>query len=233
MFLCAVARPRFCTTSNSWFDGKIGIWPVGDWVPAQRASCNCARGTLVWRNKNITREVYRDYLVNKLLPAIHQRWPLSGTSKIRIQQDGAKCHIPDDDPEFCDALDNSGLHETTIYTQAANSPDVNICDLGFFRAIQSANDEIAADERAMIENVEAAYWNYPHEQLNKTWLTLQSCFNGIIETLGSNNYYIPHMGKDALQRTGALPLVLDVTSAAERFLYPEEHSNLSMEDEEE
>ena len=32
MFLCAVARPRYDTNKNAWFDGKIGIWPIGKWA---------------------------------------------------------------------------------------------------------------------------------------------------------------------------------------------------------
>ena len=31
MFLCAVAHPRFNPCANSWWDGKLGIWPIGDW----------------------------------------------------------------------------------------------------------------------------------------------------------------------------------------------------------
>ena len=38
MFLCAVARPRYDTNKNAWFDGKIGIWPIGEWEPAKRSS---------------------------------------------------------------------------------------------------------------------------------------------------------------------------------------------------
>ena len=40
MFLCAVARPRYDTNKNAWFDGKIGIWPIGKWEPAKRKSKN-------------------------------------------------------------------------------------------------------------------------------------------------------------------------------------------------
>ena len=29
MLLCAVARPQFNPTVNSWWDGKLGIWPIG------------------------------------------------------------------------------------------------------------------------------------------------------------------------------------------------------------
>ena len=29
MFLCVVARTRYDTNKNAWFDRKIGIWPIG------------------------------------------------------------------------------------------------------------------------------------------------------------------------------------------------------------
>ena len=38
MFLCAVARPRYDTNKNAWFDGKIGIWPIGKWELVKRSS---------------------------------------------------------------------------------------------------------------------------------------------------------------------------------------------------
>ena len=40
MFLCAIPHPRFNPCANSWWDGKLGIWPIGDWEPAKRASKN-------------------------------------------------------------------------------------------------------------------------------------------------------------------------------------------------
>ena len=30
MFLCAVVRPHFNPCPNSWWDGKLGIWPIGE-----------------------------------------------------------------------------------------------------------------------------------------------------------------------------------------------------------
>ena len=46
MFLAAVARPRFDAEGKCIFDGKIGIWPFVETVPAKRSSANRARGTL-------------------------------------------------------------------------------------------------------------------------------------------------------------------------------------------
>ena len=53
MFLCAVARPRYDTRRNAWFDGKIRIWPIGKWELVKRSSKKCAKGTPVWKNQCI------------------------------------------------------------------------------------------------------------------------------------------------------------------------------------
>ena len=91
-FLCAIAHPHFNPCANSWWDGKLGIWPIGDWEPAKRGSKNRPKGTLVWKNKVVTKEVYHELLISKLLPAIVEKWPWTDwlSRKILIQQDGAK-----------------------------------------------------------------------------------------------------------------------------------------------
>ena len=132
MFLCAVARPRFNTCSNSWWDGQLGIWPIGDWEPVKRKSKNRPKRMLVWKNKIITKEVYHDLVITKLTPSILEKWPRRDQSsrQIFIQQDGAKDHISCENNLFNDALVEKGIN-ATLYTQAANSPDVNLFDLGF------------------------------------------------------------------------------------------------------
>ena len=42
----------------------------------------------------------------------------------------------------------------------------------------------------------------------------------IIENDGGNDYKIPHMGKESMERRGLLPGVLDVTPAASAWLNP-------------
>ena len=230
MFLCAVARPRYDTRRNAWFDRKIGIWPIGKWEPAKRSSKKHAKGTPVWKNQCIMRDVYREYLIEKFLPAVKEKWPTCN-ARIRLQQDGAKSHILEDDVEFREAVEEIGLN-LTVFTQSPNSPDTNILDLGFFRAIQSFNDDCPANEEELIKSVEKAYGEYPWRKLNSVWLTLQSCFNMIIENDGGNDYKIPHMGKESLDRRGLLPLVLDVTPAATAWLNPmmDDNSTLDADD---
>ena len=92
MFLCVMARPRYDTNKNTWFDGKIGMWPIGKWEPVKWSSKKCTKGTPVWKNQCITRDVYHEYLIQKLLPAVIERWP-TNNRRIRLQQDGTKSHI--------------------------------------------------------------------------------------------------------------------------------------------
>ena len=168
------------------FDGKIGIWPIGKWEPAKWSSKTHTKGMPVWKNQCITQDVYQEYLIQKLLPAIKQRWPMNN-GRIWLQQDGAKSNILEDNDEFKEVVDEIGLN-LTVYTQSPNSPDTNILDPGFFRAIQSFNDDCPANEEELIKSVEKAYGEYPLCKFNDVWRTLQSCLNMIIENDGGNDY---------------------------------------------
>ena len=35
MFLCAIARLHYDPCAKCFWDGKLGIWPIGDWEPAK------------------------------------------------------------------------------------------------------------------------------------------------------------------------------------------------------
>ena len=73
--------------------------------------------------------------------------------------------------DFKVALMEKGINGE-LYTQAANSPDVNLLDLGFFRVIQSFNDAVLKNEEELIEVVSAAYGSYPQNKINHTSLNL-------------------------------------------------------------
>ena len=127
MFLCAIACPRFNLCVNLWWDGTLGIWPIGGWEPAKRGSKNRPKGTLVWKNKVVTQQVYWELLISKLLPVIVEKWPQTDqlSRKILIQQDGAKSHISADNDEFNESLIDQNIN-AELNTQAANSPDVSL-----------------------------------------------------------------------------------------------------------
>ena len=220
MLLCAMARPRWDTARNCIWDGKIGIWPIGNFEPAKRNSKNRPKGTLVWKNEEVNREVYRKILIDKVIPAIKEKWPRGCNRKIWMQQDGAKAHIAPDDEEWLEGVKEAGMDKKlALYTQPPNSPDFNLNDLGFFRALQSDyEDECPEDEAGIIDFVQMAFNRYDHVMINRIWLTLQSCLNCALERNGDNDYKIPHMGKEKLEKEGKLPTVLEVVDCVDIFL---------------
>lgn len=66
----------------------------------------------------------------------------------------------------------------------------------------------------IIECVLKTYEDYPCNKINRLWVTLQSIFNCIIEHHGGNDYKIPHMNKEKLEREGTLPRALAVSDEA-------------------
>jgi hypothetical protein len=75
IFLCVTYRPRFengvCT-----FDGKIGCFPLVTSERAKMSSVNRPTGTMeVKPITPITRDVIRQFMIEKVLPAIKANWP--------------------------------------------------------------------------------------------------------------------------------------------------------------
>jgi hypothetical protein len=139
MFLCVTARARF-RDGQCIFDGKIGCFPLVTYEPAQRSNAvtGRVRGDMVMKPiQSITRDVIREFMINQVLPAIRAKWPREDVGNpIYIQQDNAPTHLKLDDPLFCEAAKQDGF-DIRLICQPPNSPDFNILDLGFFRAIQA------------------------------------------------------------------------------------------------
>lgn len=86
-------------------DGKIGIWPIVTREPALRNSVNRPAGTIVTKPVNVNHQIYRQMLLEKVIPAIKDRFPHRHNRTVVIQQDGAGAHIPATDAQFHQELD--------------------------------------------------------------------------------------------------------------------------------
>ncbi|XP_042038441.1 uncharacterized protein LOC121784356 [Salvia splendens] len=173
MFMCAVCRPYFGESGDVIFDGKIDIFPFTRQEPAMRKSKNRPRGTL---------ETKPIQSVNKeIIPAIKAKWPDNISKKIFIQQDNVRPHIMHNDAEFQSVANTDGFR-FHIICQPANSPYCNVLDLGFFRAIQSIQDDkLATGVDELVANVQTAFDELSAETLNNVFLTLQGCLTGILK----------------------------------------------------
>ena len=148
-------------------------------------------------------------LINKVLPAIQQKFP-SNNKNVVIQQDGAKVQILEDDDAFLTA-GSADSWNITVCTQPARSPKVNINDLAFFRSRQSRYWLLgySKDVDDIITKLQQAYNDYPVTTIEKSWVTFASVLDEMICSDGKNDFKIPRMGKDAiLNRDGRLPVCL-------------------------
>ncbi|KAH6804494.1 hypothetical protein C2S51_032741 [Perilla frutescens var. frutescens] len=206
MFLAAVARPRVDTITGEEFNGKIGIWPFVSYEPAKRKCKNRAAGTMEAKPiVSVTKDVIRSYVLTKLLPSIKEKWSSSSSRTIFIQQDNARPHLDINDAHFVEEAQKDGF-DIRLCCQPPNSPDMNVLDLGFFRAIDSLqHQEAPSTIEEFVAAVENSFEKFPTQELNNVFLTLQSYMVEVMKSLDGNNYKIPHMNKPKLIRDGQLP----------------------------
>jgi hypothetical protein len=87
-------------------------------------------------------------------------------------------------------LENIGVIQPgkiTFYTQPANSPDLNILDLGLFNALQASYYNNAPKTNGEIIQCvcgKDTCREYPLNKIDRLWVTLISIFNCIIECHG-------------------------------------------------
>jgi hypothetical protein len=205
MFLTAVANPRYNKKGEPTFDGKIGTWAFVEETPAKKNSKHRDKGTLELKPVSVTRDVMRDFLCKKVIPAIQERWPDEDIGRtIFIQQDNAKPHVLPDDDGFRRVVDQTDL-DIVLIQQPPNSPDMNVLDLCFFRSLQSLTDTRAPTTiKELIEGVEEEYHNYNVDKLARSFSTHKYCMAEVMKVGGGIRYDIPH--KKERQAEGMLPM---------------------------
>jgi hypothetical protein len=99
----------------------------------------------------------------------------SGTRHITIQQDGALPHIKQSNPAFL-ATATARNWEIKLLTQPVQSPDTNLLDLSFFRALQLLQWDhgFANKINGLIVQVTRAYRDFSPQKVDLGFLTLQS-----------------------------------------------------------
>lgn len=111
MFLVDITHQRFDAEGRELFSGKIGVFPLVTHEPAKRSSINRVAGTLEIKPiTSVNKQVIRSYLIEKVLPAINEKWLREEIrSPIYIQQDNARTHIDTKDDEFCRVASRDGF----------------------------------------------------------------------------------------------------------------------------
>ena len=139
---------------------------------------------------------YFEMMVELIFPAIRKAYR-GRTHLVRVQQDGARPHTGKDMVAKLNeegAKAKRGEPKIIVFTQSSNSPDLNICDLAFFRALgvavrkarRGATDTFDLDKLTL--DVFAEYENYPALELAKMWEYRKYVLRQIIACGGGNQY---------------------------------------------
>jgi hypothetical protein len=219
MFLSAIARPQK-RPDGTWFDGKIGIFPCTEMVATERKSKKGPRGTIVSRNKNVDSEFYYNLFSEEdgLFDTIEKMMPWLEGYTVIIQQDGARPHTGNDTVSDLEAAGTGDGWTVKVVTQPAQSPDLNINDLGFFHSLKSKIKKIKAystDRDEFIDLVKQAFEEYPMETLDSIWGCLYNVYREILKNDGGNQYKIPHNGGRNRAKNGLTSV--DLTVDREHF----------------
>lgn len=70
MFLWTIARPRYDHIRNALFDSKLGIWRFVEVLRAKRNSKNRPTGRSELKPVSVTREIYKKFMMEKVLHTI-------------------------------------------------------------------------------------------------------------------------------------------------------------------
>ncbi|KAF0691505.1 Aste57867_17288 [Aphanomyces stellatus] len=129
-------------------------------------------------------------LIDKVIPSIRAKWPSSGPRKVKIQQDNARPHVPPLDPNVLAACKKDGW-DMEIVCQPPNSPDMNVLDLEFFRAIQTLQvEKFSSTIEEIVAATEEAWTAVSMQTLNKNFIALQRCLQEVILKRGGNDYKV-------------------------------------------
>ncbi|CAN0498166.1 unnamed protein product, partial [Discosporangium mesarthrocarpum] len=93
-----------------------------------------------------------------------------------------------------------------LETQPANSPDLNVNDLGFFHSIQQLKEDVGVSSEDLVEAIMGAFNVCPWETLERVWQSLLAVLGEVLGSKGDNSHKLPHLGKENLRRTGKLPV---------------------------
>jgi hypothetical protein len=205
MFIALAARPQ----PELKFDGKIGIFPCTEWIKAKRSSKNWVAGEEKEIDVPVTAEYYRTQMRDALLPAIIKAMPWAGKEgrTLVIQHDGAKPHTGKGNTDYWPELVEEMYpgRSIEIVVQPAQSPDLNVLDLGFFSSLQRKVDETDPDNlSALLDHVEECYWEYDSDTLERVWQALFNVYNSILQEKGGNEYLLPRTGVRKRQLAGKL-----------------------------
>ncbi|CAM9977652.1 unnamed protein product, partial [Discosporangium mesarthrocarpum] len=122
---------------------------------------------------------------------------------IFVQQDGAKPYMGGGVMEAIKAKAGDSI---ILETQPANSPDLNVNDLGFFHSIQQLKEDVGVSSpEDMVQATMEAFDVYLRETLERVWQSFFAVLGKFL-ALRVIMLQVAHLGKDKIGRASKLPV---------------------------
>jgi hypothetical protein len=152
-----------------------------------------------------------------VLDSIKEKMPWLSTKIVKIQHDGAKPHSGHNNETVIANLGSTNGWRFQFKRQPAQSPDLNVLDLGLFWSLKCRVRSIkqrAQNINELIINVTNAYDNYDHQTLDHVWACLFEIYNLFLQDNGGNRYGLPHNHIRNRQNNGStfVNLTMDIDS---------------------
>ena len=201
MCLTAIARPDEKLKNRGQrrgFDGKVGCWRITENMVYKRRTVY--HGTTYEKGDErrvdtaMDSEKFAQMLIDDVFPAVRQKF--HGVSVVRVQFDNAgghgmaslmnriKTELPSTGPR---------VPRIEIVSQAAQAPDTNANNLGFYRSIDSRLPKVRNFDLDEFEKqILAAFKDYPSKTLNDLFDMKQRVCQCIIDAKGDNDFPLPH-----------------------------------------
>lgn len=214
MFLGALACPR----PMHGYHGHVGLWPVGKMHRASKKSKYHKKGEMYLKSCSMNKKLFIEYVTSKVIPkVIHdtKKW----VNKIVIQFDNAGGHggSHDRSKRTKDLLydwvqaHQEKLKEMTggtpptieFVSQPANSPDLNVLDLGAWWSLDTAVKEVRTKpaniswNTAVREAVQKAWDSWVcTDSITRIFETHKKVMEEVLKVNGDNTYTLPHFRDD-------------------------------------
>ncbi|ETW06578.1 hypothetical protein H310_02796 [Aphanomyces invadans] len=151
---------------------------------------------------NVNADVYRDFVLHKVVPAIKANFT-SAYKRVILQHDNATPHASVTDAVL-ESVSTDGW-KFVVRRQPPNSPDLNVLDLGFFASIEALQYKMVSSSiDDVIFSTLTAFDHLSVDKLENVFLSLQAVMRLVLEHQGDNHFKLPHLRKDALRRAGNL-----------------------------
>ena len=196
MILTAVTRPR------PGFNGVVGCWRVTEPFVYKRKTVYQGTTYLAGQSRpkdcEMDGDKFANMLLNNVFPAIRSK--LSDAKDVKVQFDNAGGHgmstIEGKIAREMAAPVRRGKQvgpKLTMVKQCAQSPDTNVCDLGFFNSLDSRLPKLRPYNLDEFEKlIVDEHEQYPAEKMDALFDSKQRVCQAILRCGGDNSYKMPH-----------------------------------------